>query len=425
MSEFDTTALSPGGSGARANNMRAHNLSVLAQAVADGPVPLSRAELAHATGLNRSTVTRLVEQLLGDGIVVEGDLRAATSGRPAVPLHPARHTHVALGAEISAEYLEVCVVDLTGSILVERRHEFTVQVPKRARMLAELAGIINDLAVQVEQAGMSLVGVACGVPGLIDPSTGYLHTSPHLDWHDVDLISAMTEAGCRFEVGFHNSAGVAAHAEVRARRRASQAVSDFVYVTGSSGIGAALVRNHLVEGGARGWAGELGHVLVSGSEARCSCGARGCLETVAARSAILTNAGLSPDAPIGQLFAALRRSDPRAQDAVALAGRGLGEALAAYLNLVDAPLVVLGGLLERLFDNLGPKVHEMIGARVLSHAWAPVGVEPSLAGAHAVSEGAAWLILKDFIGSPDRWCPPPRGTTPYYSVDQTPEVTVV
>lgn len=423
MSDIDTAVLSRG-SGARANNMRAHNLSLLAQAVADAPVPLSRADLACATGLNRSTVTRLVEQLLGDGIVVEGDLRASTSGRPAVPLLPAPHTHVALGAEVSAEYLEVCVVDLTGRILVERRHAFTVDLPKRARMLAELAGIVNDLAVQVDRAGMSLVGVACGIPGLIDASTGYLHTSPHLGWRDVDLGSAVAEAGCSREMRFHNSAGVAAQAEVRARQRAGRAVDHFLYVTGSSGIGAALVRDRLVEAGARGWAGELGHVRVSGSEAACSCGATGCLETVAARAAILTDAGLPADAPIGQLLAALRRGDRQAEDAVALAGRALGEAIATYLNIVDTPVVVLGGLLERLFSRLGPRVRQGIGERVLSHAWAPVDLEPSITGAHAVSEGAAWLTLKDFLGSPDRWAPPPRGTTPYYSVDQTPEVTI-
>ncbi len=411
------------GSGASSYSLRQHNLSLLALAVAQAPSPLSRADLAAATGLNRSTLTRLAEHLLAQGIVVERGARAALTGRPSVPLHPAPHTYVAVGAEIAPEYLELCVVDLTGSILVERHHEFAVGLPQRASLLAEFAHTVNELQKQVTASGMVLVGVSCGLPGLVD-SDGYLHLAPNLGWRDVDLKAAVRDSGTDLDVTFHNSAGLAAYAETRARSRRGQPLEDFLFVTGSSGIGSALVRRGEVENGTRGWAGELGHIVVPDAEGLCSCGARGCLETVASHDAILENAGFGRSAPLGKLFAALSRGDRRASDSVRLAGRALGTALSSYLNLVDTPVVVLGSLLERLYAHLAPEIEQALSQHVLSHGWAPVQISRATAGPHMVSEGAAWQVLMNFLQRPDEWRHLADGALTYYSVDETPEVTV-
>lgn len=409
--------------GARADSLRQHNLALLASTIAGAAEPLSRAELAVTTGLNRSTVTRLTDHLLAFGIVVERAPRAPTSGRPSVPLHPAPHTYVALGAEIAPDYVELCIVDLTGRVLVERHHEYAHGLPDQAAVLQEFASSIREMAAQVSAAGMVLVGVACGLPGLVD-ADGYLHVAPNLGWGNIDLTSATAARGAGHLVSYRNSAGLAAYAETVAWRRRGGGIQDFLFVTGSSGIGSALVRHGVIEEGSRGWAGELGHVVVPGATSPCSCGATGCLETVASRAALLSRAGFRADDPIGKLFAALGRRDPQAVDAVRMAGRSLGAALSTYLNLVDAPVVVFGALLERLYDHLEPVILDEVRRRVLSHAWAPVELRRSLGGPHVVCEGAAWQLLADFLNQPARWQRRADTALPYYSVDDTPEVTV-
>lgn len=407
----------------RPDSVRDFNLSLLARAIVTAEEPMSRTDLAQRTGLNRSTTTRLVDRLISCGIVVERGARIVGPGRPSVPLHPAAHTHVAIGVEISDHVLELCVLDLTGAIIAERFQQLPEAGASAPQALALAAQAISRLATQVQDAGLHCIGTACGIPGLIQTDTAQLRLAPNLGWKDVPLPAYMREVPGP-DVVFENSSTLAAFAEQLARERSGHPLNDFIYVTGSTGIGAALVRGGRIETGAHGWGAELGHVPIADGSERCSCGATGCLQTFAGRPAILRNAGLTADAPLANLLAALRRHDPTALAAIRTAGHALGIALAAYLNLADLPAVVLGGTLAQIIDDLRPSLDQELDDRVLYQRWAPVQVKRALVTDHVAASGGAWKILLRYLSDPAAWQPVDRDALDYYALTDTPEVTL-
>lgn len=429
--------------GTRPQAARNHNLALLARMVVTGGHPSSRSQLAAAAGLNRSTVTRLVDHLLRMGIVIEAGARADGAGRPSVPLSPAPHTHVAIGAEIAADAVSACVVDLTGDVLAEHY----VEVPGEqtpAKTMALLSEAIATLTAQSRSAGLEPVGVACGIPGVISADDGLLCTAPNLGWRNVDLPKLLASVSGRREsvpeprssgvaapggsgvrgVVFDNATSLATVAEQVVRMRRGEPMNDFIHVTGTTGVGGALVRGGELETGVHGWGGELGHVAVSDRMVPCSCGATGCLEAFAGRDGLMEAAGFARSDPLGNLFAALHRRDRTAMAAVAEAGHYLGRALAAYLNLVEVPVVVLGGHFVHLLEVMSEELRRELDRRVLFQQWSPVDVVPASSPERAVATGAAWRILLAFLDDPAGWSAPAEHLLNYYSVAQTPEATV-
>src|SRR5204863_6903522 len=137
--------------------------------------------------------------------------------------------------------------------------------------------------------------------------------------------------------------------------------------------------------GRHGFAGEIGHLPIPGSDARCGCGSRGCLEQVAGRDAILRAAGMAPAAPgwagdradgPDPVAAAIRAGNVRALAAVEAAAAALGTALAGVLNLLDVDTVVLGGGYAPLAPWLVPGVTAELRTRVLAVGAREVRVLP-------------------------------------------------
>lgn len=405
--------------------MRNHNLAILARAVVTSHQHYSRAQLASLTGLNRSTVTRLVDQLIQYGIVIEAESRTGRTGRPSVPLAPAEHTHVAIGAEISSEMVHLAVVDLAGHVLAEHFAELPDSMDP-CETLRIYADSLAQITAKASSAHLDIAGAACGIPGVISHVDGLLCTAPNMRWRDVELNSTLARVASSPlpPVVFDNAATLAAQSEQIYRMKRGEPQPDFVYVTGSTGVGAALIRGGAIETGVHGWGGEIGHIVVSDAPTKCSCGATGCLETFAGMPSIMKAAHLdSQDSP-ANLFAKLHRRAPAAVSAVKSAGLHLGRAISAYLNLVEVPVVILGGNFRALFTDISePLLHE-IRTRVLYSDWSPIRVEPAKVGEHAVSTGAAWGVLSAFLDEPDRWIRPAPFLLNYYSVTRTPEITL-
>ena len=144
-----------------------------------------------------------------------------------------------------------------------------------------------------------------------------------------------------------------------------------------------------------GFAGELGHVVVDRDGPPCGCGGRGCLEQYAGQDVLLRAAG-QPD-PAG-LLAAVAAGEPAAVRAVAQAGAALGVGLASLLNVLDLPVVVLGGLYAQLFDQLSGPVRAELDQRVLSGRGTVL--RPSGLGAEAAVRGAAGAVLDRVLADP-------------------------
>lgn len=386
--------------GASQSRLREMNLATVLR-VLFAEAPLSRADVATRTGLTRSTVSRLVDELIVNGLVVElaPDGRG-TRGRPAVPIMPASHTWMGLGLELNIGHAAARLIDLAGEVVAEDvvHADFTTSDPEET--LTALAESGRRLLVAAPGSA-KLVGARLALPGLVDSTTGTLLRAPNLGWSMVEAAAIVARVlGGDVSVGIGNEADYAALTVARQGPGRPSPHTDFLYVSGEVGIGSALVRGSELVGGRHGWAGEIGHTCVDPTGLQCGCGARGCLETVAGQRALMAAAGVRDREA---LEAALVRGDERAADAVAKAGRALGIALSGALNLLDISVVVLGGHLGALSGYLLPTLTEELTTRVLAAPFDLPTIEPVVVDNAPAASGAAFAALEGVLADPASW----------------------
>ncbi|MEV7597413.1 ROK family transcriptional regulator [Kitasatospora sp. NPDC089797] len=386
--------------------MRRANLALVLGVIARGP--RSRAEVAAATGLTRAAVSSLAEQLISAGLVVEEGPAAPSGkvGRPGTalglnPLGPG-----GLGAEIGVRHLGVCVVDLRGGVRAWRRRESANHGREPAAVMADLARLVGEA---VAESGLRPAGLTLAVPGLVGGS-GLLQRAANLGWQDVPLAAELRPALRLLGDGPGGGGLAALPVEVDneanlgglAERWLGEGPEDFLYVSAEAGVGAAVVVGGRLLRGARGYAGELGHVPVHPEGRRCACGAHGCLEQYAGEAAVLRAAGLAglPGDWVTLLAERAGAGDEPARAALAGAGAALGIAAAGAVNLLDPAEVVLGGGYARLAPWLLPAMRRELAARVTVRPWAEERLTVSRLGRRGPLLGAAVGVVRAIVADP-------------------------
>ncbi|MFD9892645.1 ROK family protein [Amycolatopsis sp. NPDC059027] len=376
----------------RHDSMRARNLGVVLDAVQRGG-PQTRAALAERTGLTKSTVSKMVGDLIEAGILAEsGPARAGERGRPGVEVVLSGDRVAALGCEINVDYIAVCLLDLAQRVRFTRRRGQDNRGKPAMRVIAQLRTLAIEAMAEARRLGLDVAGAGLAMSGPV--AGGVLLNAPNLGWHDVHAVEMLR---LPVETVLGNEANLAALGELwfGAGER------DFLYVSGEIGIGAGLVVGGELFHGARGLAGELGHVVVSPGGPRCRCGGAGCLETAAGQEAILTAAG--DVETVAELLTRLERGEDLAVKACGEAARALGIALTSTVNLLDFDRVVLGGIYAPLFDWLAPPIERILADRLVKLRTTPPTLIPSQLGGQAATLGAAGLIVHQVLATPTRF----------------------
>ncbi|WP_240646165.1 ROK family transcriptional regulator [Georgenia sp. SYP-B2076] len=393
------------GGAARQSSLRENNLAVLTQAVFASPGPVSRADLAADTGLTRSTVSRLVEELLDAQIVVEQEPPGTRGpGRPAVPLAPAPGSIAGMGLQVNVDYMAGRVVDLTGQVLAEELVPGDFEHSDPGRVLARTGELARSLFAATTAAGAVVAEAHLALPGLVDVAEGRLLLAPNLGWRDLrpadHLGSDVIPAGVRLEID--NDANLAGYGVAMAAPGRRAESSTFIYVSGDIGIGSALVAGGHIITGQHGWAGEIGHVAIEPDGPQCPCGARGCLERYAGMHAIFEAAQLPPTTSGAELAAATSAYGPP-RVAVERAAWALGIALANMVNIVDVGEVVLGAGFIPLAGLLRPGIEEQLRLRALAGPWSKVTIRTAPDDRAPATTGGAFRALDSVIRDPAAW----------------------
>lgn len=385
----------------RQRSMREHNLSLVLRHILDAPHPVSRADVAHATGLTRATVSALVDRLLAARLVVELEpVAAQRAGRPAVPLAPARGTVAAVGMEVNVDYVGVRAIDLAGRVVSERIELGDFRGSEPERVVDRLASLAGSVVAVLSADGVSLVGTALALPGLVDRVTGPLRIAPNLGWRDVDVVGLLAEHPVLggMPPRLANEANLAARAEAHARRH--DGPTSFVYVSGEVGVGGAIVIDGQIFAGGHGWSGEIGHTVL---DTAGGFDAGGTLESFAGQDAILAAAGLPRSTPVGDLVRAADAGEPSVRAALDRAGAALGAGLANVVNVLDVRHVVLGGVFAALAGHLRDAVAEQLERRVIWAPWSPVDIVVARVGHYPAMTGGALAVLGAFVAEPAGW----------------------
>ncbi|MGZ4624891.1 MAG: ROK family protein [Kineosporiaceae bacterium] len=411
---------------ARQPALREHNLALVLGHVADSG-PASRARIAAATGLTKASVSSLVETLLEARLLAElgpdaAPARLAGAGRPGSALGLDPGGPVGVGVEVNVDYVSTCTVDLAGAVRARetvvgdlRGLPVAVALDRVAAVLRRALAELGPAHAPSRALGRRVAGVTVAVPGLVETGSGELRVAPNLGWRDVPVLDELRARAALpdiLDLRLDNEANLAALAELGQGGHVDppgRSLDTFVHVSGEVGVGSGVVLHGELLRGRHGFAGEIGHLPVPGSDAPCGCGSRGCLEQVAGQDAILRAAGVAP-LPAGwagegagaadAVALAAGRGDDRALEAVEAAGAALGTALAGVLNLLDVDAVVLGGGYARLAPWLAPVVTAELRARVLAVGAREVRVLAGRLGPGAATLGAALSVVRRVIAHP-------------------------
>jgi glucokinase-like ROK family protein len=377
--------------------------------------PISRAALAEITGLNKSTVSSLVGELIENQFVREVGLESGGVGRRAMLLRLNPAAGCIVSGEIGVDFISVIAADFAAEIIW--RHQTRIDPAMGQDVIVEQATALLWRATQEGQSSCHrLLGVAVGVPGLVDQSTGALLFAPNLGWKDVPVRTILQQT---FDapVFVDNEANLAALGEHFFG--AAQGYGEVLYISAGVGLGGGLVHDGQLCRGATGVAGELGHITMEPDGELCNCGNRGCWETLVSQRALFRRVKRAVDAghasqiskAVGGDFSRLtvplvaeaaRAGDSVAQEAFDALGHSLGIGIASLVNTLNPELVVFGGILSLGWEFLLPPVTEEIQRRALH--WNREAMQVVLArhGFDACVIGGLALVLQDILREPQR-----------------------
>ena len=359
---------------------------------------LSRADLAEAVGLTKSTVSVLVRELVDEGWFSESELVVTGSlGRRPTPLHVDGTRLALLGADLGVDEIRIVATNLLGEVLEHAvvQYEDVSNVVACLKLLSkEMVRIARKLTAQKR----SILGVGVGMHGGVDESAGVLHFAPNLGWKNVNAAAQLNAlfAGsplADLPLYVQNEADVAALAEFEF---SAQSGSDpLIYLSIGYGVGAGVVVRDSLLTGYRGFAGEVGHTILQAGGPMCSCGRRGCAEAVIGLGNLLGKAGK----PVSDRHRALKTLLEQVHSGVAapchavgVAGKHLGVLLNNLWVAFDPMRIVLGGPAMRLGDTfLAPALAVLQEYSDAAQLPAPP-IQTTRYGDDAVAIGAAALV---------------------------------
>jgi N-acetylglucosamine repressor len=364
---------------------------------------ISRAEIARLTTLTRTTVSEIVADHIGEGLVREVGLGSSLGGKSPILLSLVADSRHVIGLDLAQDRFLGALVDLRGRI---RRTEEQAVPPRGGD--AVVSAVYELLDRLVRGAPTPVAGIGIGTPGLVDAQTGVVVNAVNLGWTRLPL-RRLVEARYGVPVAVLNDSQAAAMGEYTFGGEHA-ARSSLVVINVRYGIGAGIILGGEIFHGDGGAAGEIGHVVVvreGGSP--CRCGNLGCLETVASTHAIVERARVMvrhakvaalPGAPERITFEAIERAfaagDPLARQVVLEAGRFMGMAISSLVGTLNIRRIVLTGDVTRFGPPLLDTVMETLKQSVLARLLEGTRVEVGQLGPRAIVLGASATMLKDY-----------------------------
>jgi glucokinase len=269
---------------------------------------ITRADLGRSTGLAKSTIKEITDELIASGFVEEvrdPDL-GGRIGRPATSLRLSPSAGRVVGIDIGAEKILATVATLNGRVIASARQESRNLTGKSAILRAVRSTFRKALAASEVEAS-SVLATVVGTPGVIHPQTGRISLAPQIrDWDGIDLHKEL-ELPVTGPVIVKRQADLSALAEVALG--VAQDIANLLYVHIGIGIGGALVINGHLYTGNDGAAGEVGYLPLSFGEQPPAGTGYGTFEWAAGGSAFARFGRAAAQGPSGRRLRELAGGD--------------------------------------------------------------------------------------------------------------------
>ncbi|MEK7724728.1 MAG: ROK family transcriptional regulator [Acidobacteriota bacterium] len=380
---------------ARPNTIRDINKQIVLNYVRER-APISRAEIARETELQRSTVSAIVDELQTSGLIEEIGIGSSTGGRKPTLLRLKAGGPVAIGVDLDPRRTTIAIADLLGKVL--EKEEFPTS-PDAVFMTNQIIERISKITNKYNKSNLE-VGIS--VPGIADQVNGKTLYIPYFQWHDWDICQQITEKLGIFAT-IDNDANAIATAELWFGRKNNRKIDNFITVLVSQGIGTGIVFEGQVYRGERGAAGEFGHMII-GVEApvECSCGGKTCWEPHASEGAIIArykqsfaNNGNSTNfeaVTFPMIMSLAEQGEKHAIEALRESAKFLGIGIANLIVGLSPQAVIIGGNITRVWEIIKDEVLSVAKRGIIRDLPHPL-ITASTLGDNPTLIGALSLVL--------------------------------
>ncbi|MFN2531364.1 MAG: ROK family protein [Pyrinomonadaceae bacterium] len=365
--------------------------------------PISRAEIAKLSGLNKATISTITSELLKDSCIIEESSGRTTpiGGKPPTPLRLNSRRFGLFGVDIRSDETIVALSDFNNRIVA--RVNLETGADPRA-FLNKISKEIKDLRTK-HHGFIEFAGIGVSLPGLVDNHAGKFLLSVVLPWRDVPVVHLL-EKGTNLPVIIDNSARCSALAEIWHGKTQYAHVRNLLYVGVSTGLACGVVIDGGLYRGGTNTAGQFGHISINLSGEKCRCGQRGCWDLYASDKATIKRY-LDLRSPVGKRISTMRKlielvnaGDTAAIKAIRETARYLGIGITGLINGLDPEVVVIGGEITKAWRIVEPIVVEESKRSLLAPRSHVVAIRPSAFEVRPSLKGALTLIQNNLLSVP-------------------------
>lgn len=377
--------------------IRGINRSILLNAIKTQGT-ISRADLAHLSGLSPATVTAITGDLISEDLVFEKETGDSSGGRPPILLALNPRGGFVVGVKLMENHAVGALTDLNATVLVKDTIDLADK--KLDIVIDSLVSLVNRLIHQSDIRKKQLLGVGVGLAGVVDSSQGILRQSPFFGWKNTPLRDLL-QRRLRVPIYIDNDVNTLTLGE---RWLGTGLPEDnFIVITIGRGIGMGMVINGQIYRGKSGGAGEFGHIVVDPAGPLCDCGKHGCLESYLSDRALLATARKEVNEDIRDFDDLVQRAqsgNEAAENVLTNAGALLGREIANLVNILDPKLILISGegvrVGEIFFSALRASFHENVMPGLAEDT--EIRVAPW--GDDVWARGAASVVIGELFNSP-------------------------
>ncbi|SEM75596.1 xylose repressor, XylR [Paenisporosarcina quisquiliarum] len=357
--------------------------------------PISRASVASQVGLNKGTVSSLVNDLLEEHLIYESGPGESSGGRRPVMLLFNENAGYSIGIDLGVNYLLGVLTDLNGNIHTEK--QITFKNLSYEEIETKLFETIEFLLKSTPECPHGVIGIGVGVPGIVDKDDNIL-LAPNLNWRNINLKEVLEE---RYNVPIiiENEANAGAYGEKNFG--AGKDFENVIYVSAGIGIGVGLILNGSLYKGSNGFSGELGHMTIQAEGAKCRCGNEGCWELYASEQALTRQAEkLDIPSDMQDLEGLVTLAERGNDEVIALfeqTGDYLGIGINNIINIFNPQQVIIGNRLASSEKWLKEPLNKRVAKQALWFQQNDLQIDFSELSTRSTALGVAAFSIENFL----------------------------
>ncbi|MBU5593949.1 ROK family protein [Amphibacillus sp. MSJ-3] len=360
-------------------------------------MPISRANVAQVTGLNKGTVSSLVSELIDEELVKELGPGESSGGRRPVMLLFNGNAGYSISIELAIGNILGVITDLNGQIVNEEN--IPLQTTDFNTIFPIMTQLIKKLIQQAPKSRYGIVGLGIGVPAVVSQK-GEILLAPNLDWKNINLKEKLSEI-FHLPIYVENEANAGAYGEMR--YGSSQESKHMIYTSLGIGIGTGMILDGKLYHGLSGFAGELGHMTIIKDGRSCRCGNHGCWERYASEQALIDE-GLNRQLitndqaePLDELIKLAAAGDKEVIKLFEEIGTYIAIGLTNCINIFNPEHVIIGNKLMKAKEWIYPVIEAYIHDHAIGFHQNKLKIDSAKLGIYSPVSGMAAFVIEGFL----------------------------